>query len=98
MAYDVDVADERFAVEGGHRKRVPNTVVEGRDLETIITMLEVAALSLTKQPGATFTEKDLIAAARAFAGRDIDIQEGDVKIVLQKQGFLKRVGKELCLR
>jgi competence protein ComGF len=99
MAYDVDVADERFAVEDGGRRRVAkNAKVDPRDLETIITMMEIAALSLTKVPGATFTRKELIAEAQRLAGKEIEIQEDDINIVLAKQGFLKRVGKELSLR
>jgi hypothetical protein len=98
MAYDVDIAEERFAVEGGHRHRVQNAPVQPRDLETILTILEVAALSLTKTPDATFTRKQLIKEARTIGGDEIDLREEDIMIVLQKQGFLEKVGSELRLR
>lgn len=98
MAYDIDVSHERFAVEAGRWTRVGNTPVQSRDLETIVTVLEVAALSLTTHSGATFSRDKLISEARRMAGDDLDLQEEDVDIVLQKQSFLKRVGKELCMR
>lgn len=98
MAYDVDIAEERFVVEGTHRRRQTNTVVQPRDLETILTILEIAAMSLTKAPGATFTPKELIRQAKEIGGEEIDLREDDIKIVLQKQGFLKQVGTELRLR
>lgn len=98
MAYDIDIAEERFAVEGGHRRRVQNVVVQPRDLETILTILEVAALSLTKSPDSTFTRNELIKEAKKIAGDELEIREDDIKIVLHKQGFLRKVGSELQLR
>ena len=98
MAYDVDVAQERYAIEEGLRRRVNNTSVQARDLETIVTVLEVAALSLTTEPGATFTREHLIEEAHKLSGDEVDLQDEDIKIVLTKQGFLRRVGKELCMR
>lgn len=98
MAYDLDVAQERFAFDSGRRSRVTNAPAQSRDLETIITVLEVAALTLTTHLGATFTRDRLISEARRVAGPDLDLQEEDIDIVLQKQSFLKRNGKELCMR
>ena len=98
MAYDVDLAQERYAIEEGRRRRVDNTPAQARDLETIVTVLEVAALSLTTEPGATFTREHLIEEAHKVSGEKVDLQDEDIKIVLSKQGFLKRVGKELCMR
>ncbi|HTQ14670.1 MAG TPA: hypothetical protein VMH86_12425 [Rhizomicrobium sp.] len=98
MAYDVDIAEERFSVEGGQRRRVQNAPIQPRDLETILTILEVAALSLTKTPDSTFTRKQLIKEALAIVGGELDLREEDINIVLHKQGFLQRVGSELRLR
>jgi hypothetical protein len=98
MAYDIDVAVERFTVEAGHRKRVGNTPAQARDLETILTILEVAAISLTNVAGATFTRERLIKEARSIGGDEIDLREEDIDIVLHKQSFLKKSGKELSLR
>ena len=98
MAYDVDVAQERYAIEEGRRRRVDSTPAQASDLETIVTVLEVAALSLTSEPGATFSREHLIEEAHKLSGEKVDLQDEDIKIVLSKQGFLKRVGKELCMR
>lgn len=98
MAYDADVSQERYSYESGHRARQTNKVASPRDLETIITLLEVAALSLTTEEGATFTREQLIREAKATGGEEIDLRDEDIDIVLQKQGFLVKVGKELRLR
>ena len=100
MAYDVvDVAQERFSYETGHRARLSNTpVAQARDLETIVTLLEIAALSLTTGPDITFTRAQLIKKAGEICGNQIDLQEEDIDIVLQKQSFLQRAGTQLRLR
>jgi hypothetical protein len=100
MSYDVDISDERFVVQGTHRQRqTKNTPpIQGRDLETILTVLEIAAMSLTKTPDSTFTSADLIREAKKIAGEKIDIREDDIAIVMSKQGFLTKVGRELRLR
>lgn len=98
MAYDVEIADERFVVEGAHRRRASNKSIQPRDLETILTVLEIAAMSLTKTPEATFTPAQLIKEAKEIGGDEVGVREDDIKIVLEKQGFLYRVGKELRLR
>lgn len=97
MSYDTDVGQERFSVESGRRARETNPS-RARDLEAIVTLLEVAALSLTAEPGQTFTVEQLIAEARDIAGEDVLLR--DVKIVLEKgkTTFLRRVGKEFCLK
>lgn len=98
MAYDLEVSQERYSYEAGRRTRLRNTPIYSRDLETIITLLEVAALSLTTAPGATFTREQLIREAREVGGDDVDLSDEDINIVLQKQGFLERIGAELRLR
>ncbi|WP_421997863.1 hypothetical protein [Reyranella sp.] len=98
MSYDFDVAEQRYSYESGRRARETNKVISGRDLEAIITLLEVAALSLTTEEGATFSRERLVSEARDLGGPDVDLQDGDIDIVLKKQGFLVRVGKELRLR
>ena len=100
MAYDVaDVAQERFSLENGHRTRLSNSPTgRARDLETIVTLLEVAALTLTTAPEVTFTHAQLIGKARELSGNQIDLQEEDIDIVLKKQSFLERAGSELRLK
>ncbi|GEP61396.1 hypothetical protein [Reyranella soli] len=98
MSYDFDVGSQHYSYETGKRARETNKVVSGRDLEAIVTLLEVAALSLTTEEGATFARERLIAEARELGGSEIELRDEDIDIVLQKQSFLTRVGKELRLR
>lgn len=98
MAYDVDAIEQRFSYESGRRRPETNKAASSRDLETIITLLEVAALSLTTEEGATFTREKLIQEAKEIGGSEIDLRDEDIEIVLKKQGFLVRVGRELRLR
>jgi hypothetical protein len=91
MAYDADIGEERFAVEdeqGAHRK---NEAPMSKDLEAIVTLLEVASLSLTTEPGSTFTFDQLMREVREVGGNDLKIDDRDVKIVLGKARFVKQV-------
>jgi hypothetical protein len=96
VAYDVDIARERFGYEGDQPVR--QAKVNPKDLEAIITLLEVAALTLTTENGDTFALEELINEARELGGHKIDIDERDVKIVLGKQGFLVKVGGKYRLK
>ena len=98
MAYDVDVSRDHYTIEKGRRKRDQGTPVQDRDLETIVTALEVAAISLTTTPDATFTPEDLIAEAHDMCGGTVELREEDVKIVLGKQRFLKKEKGRLSMR
>jgi len=98
MPYDFDIVNERIEAGSVARVRIKARPEAGRDLEAIVTLLEVAALSLTHEPGATFTRERLIEEARDIGGDEIDLREEDIDIVLKKQSFLKRVGRQLCMR
>jgi hypothetical protein len=98
MSYDAAVGEERFSYDTGQRILQTKTA-RARDLEAIVTLLEVAALSLTTVPGATFTIEQLIDEARDIAGDDILLK--DISIVLKKgkTAFLQHVaGKEYRLK
>ena len=69
-----------------------------RDLEAIVTLLELAAICLTTGPNVTFTKAQLLAEARRLAGEDIELDESDVNIVLGKAGFLKKIGGKLRMK
>lgn len=69
-----------------------------RDLEAIVSLLELAALSLTDKPGAQFTEEQLIEEAQSIAGDEFKVVIGDAKLVIGKSGFLKKVGKKFTLK
>ncbi len=96
MAYDVDLAREQLVYDAGRRTLQRNVPPSPKDLGTIVTLLEVAALSLTTGAGTTFTLDQLIREARSIGGEDLD--ERDVRIVLQKASFVQKVGKEFRLR
>ncbi len=69
-----------------------------QDLETIVTMLEIAAIFLSPTPGATFTADELIAQVHHLdPGMGID--ERDLRIVLRGlKTIRKTVGGRLELR
>ena len=69
-----------------------------RDLEAIVTLLELAAIYLTTGPDSTFTKRQLIDEARRIGGDDVDLDESDVNIVLGKAGFLRKIGGKLRLK
>lgn len=100
MAYDfdIDVGKERLIPTVGHPRALSNAPVLSRDLEGIVTLLEIAALSLTSEPGDTFTFDRLIQEARKIAGDEIELDERDARIVLQKATFIEKIGRELRLR
>jgi hypothetical protein len=98
MAYDVDVGQQQLSYESGHRTLLRNTSRSPKDLGVIITLLEVAALSLTTEAGATFSLDQLIGEARKFAREGVELDERDIKIVLKKRTFLEKIGNEFRLR
>jgi hypothetical protein len=103
MPYDTDIAQERFVFEDHRRVREREPSASPKDLEAIMTLLEVAAISLTVAPGAKFTLKQLIDEARKIGGEKFDLAERDARIVLdkavlKKANFLARVDGQYQLR
>ena len=98
MAYDSEVGQERFSYTAGQPAQRRNSRAYSKDLEAIVTLLEVAALSLTTEPDKTFTLEELLHEARAIGGDEIELDDRDIKIVMEKASFFERVGGELCLR
>lgn len=93
-----DVATTELAYDTGRAVLQRNTPSSPKDLGMIATLLEVAALSLTSEPGKVLTIGDLIREAQEFGGQDVPFDENDVKIVLHKVGFLKKVAGGYQLR
>lgn len=94
MPYDFDGAPDHRAPDFGAPSAPP------QDLEAIVTLLEVAALELTSEPGQLFTEEELISQAQQLAG-DFELKVADAKIVLQTAAFLRKekgTGKRFQLR
>lgn len=104
MPYDsdtstnLDVGHDRYVQLEPSRVSRRNSKFASSDLEAILTLLEVAALSLTEEPGATFSLSDLIQEAQKLGGDEISIRERDIKIVLGKTGFLRKAGQYYSLR
>lgn len=90
MAYDLDVGKQQLEYASDRPTLFRNTPKSPKDLGVIITLLEVAALSLTTAPGTTFTLDELIREAQAFAGDDIRLDERDIKIVLRNASWRRR--------
>jgi hypothetical protein len=98
MAYDVDVGRQELSYDAGRPTLLRNVPKSPKDLGVIVTLLELAALSLTTEPGTKFTLDKLIREARAYAGDVIKLDERDIRIVLKKRSFLEKVGHEYRLK
>jgi len=68
----------------------PVAPADSRDLETIVCLLEMAAISLTTMASRTFTRDELVTEARMFGGPDIALRELDVDLVIRGASFLRR--------
>lgn len=101
MPYDTDIGNEELSYHGGGRELRKDTAASSKDLGVIMTLLELAALSLTTRPGTKFTLDQLIQEAHKLS--DVRIEEKDIQIVLKvvrtKASFLKKAGAgRFCLR
>lgn len=63
--------------------------MQGTDLEAIVLLLELGAISLTPDPSARFTYEQLLTEARSIGGAEITLDERDVKIVLPMMKSIK---------
>ena len=92
MSYDLDL------VPSGTSPAPNITPSDPRDLEVIMTVLELAAISLTEDPDSSFTMEQLLEKARELTGSAVRIDQNDIKIVLEKAGFLKKDGGRFRLK
>lgn len=94
MSYDLDLVSE------GTLPYMPSSAPsDPKDLAAIAMLLELAAIFLTVEPDASFSEEDLISEATRLGGDEVHLAASDLKIVMGKSGFLKRLpGKRFCLR
>lgn len=76
MSYDFDLAPDRLPPVLTICPAQPD------DLEAIVTLLQLAAIALTPKEGTTFTAGDLFREACALGGEEINLDAGDVMIVL----------------
>ncbi len=93
MSYDFEGTDRSPPV-------VNSTYVpEKHDLEVIVMCLELAAIFLTPGDGSTFTYEELLAEAKALGGKEFDLDEKDVRIVLPFLKSIKKLpGRRLCMK
>lgn len=66
------------------------TSANPKDLEVIVTMLEIAAIYLTPEVGSRFTREALFAQANEIAGPKLQLDERDLRIVLPFMKSLQR--------
>lgn len=70
-----------------------------KDLEVLVTLLELAAIDLTPAPDVRFTSDQLVAKAMDWGGREMGVEEADLRIVIRSSSFLRRHPRgELSLR
>ena len=96
MPYDIGL--ERFSRESEQPHNLQNAPIPAKDLEALMTLLEVAAISLTTSPEATFALEELVDEARILGGEGIVIDIRDVENVLGKVSFLEKFAGRMRLR
>lgn len=94
MAYDHDDTPG-IAVAPTPRKAEK---VSPRDLEAIVTVMDIAALCLTNAPDDTFTFEQLFAEMNNLGGPDLQFEERDVRTVLATYPMIAKQGSQLSLR
>ena len=68
------------------------------DLEHLVILLELGAITLTRSADSTFTTDQLLVEAKKFADQLAQPEDGDLRLVLQTCKFLERDGELLRLR
>ena len=95
MSYDLELGTDllppKADIEPARRKSSPSA--RGTDLEAIVMLLELAAISLTSSPGDVFSADQLFNTARELGGDELVLDRKDVEIVLDKASFLKKQKK-----
>ena len=95
MAFDA--VNQTFVAKTRSDEDEKNSPLPTKDLEAIVTLLEIAAITLTDKPDATFSKAELLACARDYAGDEIEIEDTDVELVLEKASFVKNNAGSLHL-
>ncbi len=94
MARNTHIENEELTYEGETRILRTKNGASPKDLEVIRTLLEVAALSLTPKEGSKFRLDQWMNEAQELTGNEIKLDEKDVKNVVGKTRFVKKVGKQ----
>lgn len=86
------MVDDFDSVEDGSASKVGGPVTNPKDLETIVTLIHLAAIDLTPKPGILFSFDDLMREILALGGEECPLDPKDVRIVLQSGvPYIKRV-------
>jgi hypothetical protein len=95
MSYDFDDCADRTPPP-----RAPGPPPNPRDLETLSTMLCLAAIWLTPAPGTPFTFEELLAQANELGAPEIVLRPVDARIVVDSWPQLfKKLGRgRYCMR
>ncbi len=73
--------------------RPRTTPADGRDLENIVTLMELAAIELTTGPEATFSADVLYTMAQQYGGPTITLRRVDFDIVRDHASFLEQTAQ-----
>jgi hypothetical protein len=93
MVYDFEGLDDHSP------PKITDYKADPKDLETIVTMLQLAAIFLTPTTGTIFTLQQLLDQVRQLCGKDLLIEEKDIMIVLANSSFLKKLsGQRFILK
>lgn len=92
MAYDFANCSDRSP------PNVEIVTARADDLETLVVLLELAAITLTKDCNSTFTAAAMIQAARDLGGDEIIPNEADLRNVIDHAAFLTKVGTLLKMK
>lgn len=72
---------------------------DGRDLETIVSLVEIAAICLTTVNKRTFSRDELLNEVRVCAGPDMVLHDIDFDLVMPGMRWLKHErGKQWSIR
>jgi hypothetical protein len=71
--------------------------MSAKDLETLVLLIELAALDLTNKDGDTFTVDELIHGAVNYAP-DLNVHESDLRIVLPYMKCFHKQGNRYSLK
>lgn len=91
MSYDLEIDAKTLESKVPPQRQdhaSPSHPRSSSDLEVIVTLLELAAISLTSQPDVVFTKEELMDEAKSIS--DVELTEFDVDLVLDKATFLAR--------
>ena len=93
MAYDFEDTPGVPAAASERKDKV-----SPKDLEAIVTVMDIAALCLTTKAGDTFTFEEMFAEMNELGGPDLQFEERDVRTVLATYPMISKQGTRLSLR